>query len=419
MKKIVIVTSGQPSANPRVVKEATALDAAGYLVTVVYAPLSPWADEFDRQLFAETPNIRWIKVGYHLVKQRHHYSIIRLRRKLNDCVSQAVPSLNIAPENAFIFYAQELKKKSAQIKADLYIAHNLGALPAAVMAAKKHGAKCAFDAEDFHRGEDYQSKHQQQIAITIEDKYIPQLNYLSAASPLISKAYQQLYLAAKVVTLNNVFSKKHLQNVNTNAENGLSLFWFSQVIGANRGLELIVEAMNKKPSLNISLHLLGSINDTYKTELLEKIHRPDTLRFYSPMPLEEIFSLAAKFDVGLASEVPHCLNRELCLTNKLFTYLLAGNYVLASDTPAQKLFLQTYPKAGALYSAHNAEETASLLEQLYYDKEHLLEGRLSALALGAEKFNWEEESKKLIEVIKSTLNEIEEHPHYIAALPTV
>jgi glycosyltransferase involved in cell wall biosynthesis len=34
-KRIVIITSGQPSANPRVVKEALALDEAGYRLTVL------------------------------------------------------------------------------------------------------------------------------------------------------------------------------------------------------------------------------------------------------------------------------------------------------------------------------------------------------------------------------------------------
>ncbi len=48
----------------------------------------------------------------------------------------------------------ELKKSACDIKADLYIAHNLGALTAAAMAAQKNNARYSFDAEDFHRAQE-------------------------------------------------------------------------------------------------------------------------------------------------------------------------------------------------------------------------------------------------------------------------
>ena len=46
--------------------------------------------------------------------------------------------------------------------------------------------------------------------------------------------------------------------------------------------------------------------------------------------------LAAQHDVGLASELSTPPNRAISLTNKVFTYLLAGIPVLLSNTPAQR-----------------------------------------------------------------------------------
>jgi len=48
LKKIVLITTGQPSCNPRVVKEADALSAAGHEVTVIYNYYIGWADENDQ-----------------------------------------------------------------------------------------------------------------------------------------------------------------------------------------------------------------------------------------------------------------------------------------------------------------------------------------------------------------------------------
>ena len=51
--KIVLITTGQPSCNPRIVKEADALSAAGHEVIVVYNYFIKWADENDQLLLAK------------------------------------------------------------------------------------------------------------------------------------------------------------------------------------------------------------------------------------------------------------------------------------------------------------------------------------------------------------------------------
>ena len=78
---VTIITSAQPSANPRVVKEAKVLLDAGYHVSVIWCPISPWADLFDQKLFKQYPQIKWIKAGYHSQKQPLGYWYARVRQK--------------------------------------------------------------------------------------------------------------------------------------------------------------------------------------------------------------------------------------------------------------------------------------------------------------------------------------------------
>ena len=49
-KKIVLITTGQPSVNPRIVKEADTLQAAGFDVIVLYSYFIDWAQEKDKVL---------------------------------------------------------------------------------------------------------------------------------------------------------------------------------------------------------------------------------------------------------------------------------------------------------------------------------------------------------------------------------
>ena len=53
MKKIVLITSGQPSTNPRLVKEADSLVEEGYDVLVIYQYWNAWATKADKELLKE------------------------------------------------------------------------------------------------------------------------------------------------------------------------------------------------------------------------------------------------------------------------------------------------------------------------------------------------------------------------------
>jgi glycosyltransferase involved in cell wall biosynthesis len=403
-RKIVIVTAAQPSANPRVVKEATALAEAGYKVSVIYTSISPWADKYDNELFAATPNVEWIRTGYNAIKQPLKFKFVRLRRKLYEKLYINF-LVNNSPENAFTLYAPELKKKAQLIKANLYIAHNLGALPAAVIAAQKWKAAAAFDAEDFHRGEDAIGSVHYRLALRIENKYFVQLSYLSTASPLIRDCYKKHFPNQNFFTINNAFSKAFLQPPPTKTTEGLSLFWFSQKVGSNRGLEIIVLALNKLTHLNISFGILGYCCDTYKEELVKISAKPSSISFLPQVSLEDVFKIAATYDVGLASEIPYCENRDVCLTNKLFTYLMCSNCVIASNTSAQKDFFSNYPGVGVLYKNDDPTDLARKIEELYINRGLLAGCRRNAYDLAKSELNWQNESEKLLLVVDKILSE--------------
>jgi glycosyltransferase involved in cell wall biosynthesis len=286
-------------------------------------------------------------------------------------------------------------------KARIYIAHYLGALPAAVKAASKHGAPVIFDAEDFHRGEEPYYPGQINDVIQIEDRLLPGIDLVTTASPLISASYQQLYPRQKIITINNVFSLKQLQPVMVDDPQQLKLFWFSQNIGPNRGLELIVDALNAITE-NVSLTLLGNIrSDAYVEGLLKRSRQGGKVHFMQPVIPEQIFEIASQFDIGLAAEIPHCLNRDICLTNKIFTYLLAGNCILASATAAQKGFIDANPQVGFLYLHDDAAALAGIIRELYYNRNRLAECKRQASLLGSSYLNWEKESEKIIEEINN------------------
>ena len=400
--KVVIISTGQPSANPRVVKEATALSYCGYKVSVIYCPMSPWANEFDKLLFARTPAIKWIKTGYSIEEDFWKYNFSRLRRKFYELFNKFFPFIFRSKVEGMFLFSPDLKRKAKINRANLYIAHYLGALPAAIAAGKKHNAAVIFDAEDFHRGEEPGFREQKKYIIETEDRYLPKVNSLITASPLISAAYKKFYPHQTIVTINNVFSKINIREIRQ-TEKELKLFWFSQNIGAHRGLENIIKAMNLLHG-EVSLHLLGNIRDKmYFQSLITTSTCPEKIHLLNPVPPEQVFKIASQFDIGIAAEIPHSENRNICLTNKIFTYLVAGNCVLASNTDAQKDFMDRHPGIGLLYDYNQPADMASKIQALYDDRDLLQSCKINGSNLAKSEMNWENESLKLLSLVKTVM----------------
>ncbi|RZL50480.1 MAG: hypothetical protein EOP00_04200 [Pedobacter sp.] len=307
-----------------------------------------------------------------------------------------------------------LYRKGLAIKADLYIGHNLAALPVIVKLAKKNNSKCGFDAEDFHRNEvtDDTFKTEFIKAKALEDEFIEQIDYLTGASPLICEAYELLYPKFKAIVINNVFTNKQLitpKEKNYNFDKELKLFWFSQTIGKNRGLENAIEAIGKLKKTHITLTLLGSVNEAIRADFLNLANQfgleQNQLNFIPPIVPDKISELANKFDIGLALEPGFCLNNHLALSNKIFTYFTSGLAIIMTETSAQKQFLLTYPNIGQSYPIGNVDKLASIID--YYDKnrESLWDAKISAFSLAKNEMNWETESVKFLEIINNVIKD--------------
>jgi glycosyltransferase involved in cell wall biosynthesis len=403
-KKILLVSSGQPSLNPRLVKEADALTSVGYEVIVLYTYWNNWGTLHDKQLFAGK---KWkaIRLCGDPEQKQITWFLSRLIHKASKYILQRTGIYTYFADIAISRGSYFLIRGAKKHKADLYIAHNLGALPAVVKAAEFYKKPCGFDAEDFHRQEvsDDVGSYNFKISSFIEDRYFPFVNYITASSPLIAGKYALLYKRS-VTCILNVFPKTADFSIIQNENKPLKLFWFSQTIGPNRGLETIVEAMSLTTAA-VELHLLGQTADGYQQHLLQLAQTAgvanNSIFFYDPVMADQLFKIAAQFDIGVASETGFCLNNNIALSNKLFTYIQSGLAVAASNTPAQSAFMKQYPQIGKTYS--NAKELSIVLTRYDQNRELLFQTKNEAFKIGQNQLNWENESRKFLNVVERAL----------------
>lgn len=383
-------------------KEADTLADAGYTVTVLYMYWNAWGADFDQELIGSK---KWqaICIGGDPQYKKARYFLSRLIYKLGQTVSRKTKGrfmADIAVARASYFLIREAKKHTA----DLYIGHNLGALPAAVRAAKANNKPCGFDAEDFHRYENSNDDNNTNVILKtqLENKYIPKLDYLTTSSPQIAIAYGQIFVNSKPTVLLNVFPKSDCTIADTISP--LKLFWFSQTIGPNRGLDDIINALKTLDSGCFELNLLGDKSPGTGSFINAIVNSGINLKLHPPIHPDKIITFANQFDIGLAMENKAPTNRDICLTNKIFTYMQAGLAIIASDTTAQTALINKNPTIGHLYPAGDPRAMADILINYYRNRASLINAKNESLRLGQVQYNWEVESIKFLQVVEHTLH---------------
>ena len=261
-KFILLLTSGSPATNPRLVKEANGLVARGYRVHVIYGYITDWADKLDSGIIK---NANWTceRVGGHPSKRKITWAFTRLLHRTARALQHVGPLTIFASRLSWPLFIA-----GRRYQPDAIVAHNLGALPPASLLARSKNIPFFFDAEDFHRAESREPS-QNSLAERIEHKLLPRCRRMAAASPAIADAYRELFPDADVTTVNNSFSLQDQQPLaSANIENGLKFIWFSQTIGPDRGLLEFLEAATSSPTeMSMEITLIGTIEAAFEDEL--------------------------------------------------------------------------------------------------------------------------------------------------------
>ena len=405
-----ILTPGHLSTNPRLVKEADALAKAGYHVSVIAADFALWARDADKSFSGQSWQVvRTLPFGPH--SPRSSRVVQLLRQRLARAMVVAGVHHPAVVRAAWHPISPDLVTAALDVAADLYIAHYPAALPAAAIAAQCHQAFYAFDAEDFHLGdppEGAEHNTERRMIRAIEARYLPGCIYVTAASPGIADAYVEAYGITRPTVVLNVFPRSQGPSGPTprgTANPRPSVYWVSQTIGPDRGLECAVRAIGwarARPHLYLRGTPAAGFLDRLRV-IAGEAGASERLHILPPAAPSEMERLAAAYDVGLVGETGHTPNRRIALTNKQFTYLLAGIPLVMSDIPAHRAFAPAMGGAARLYPVDNPAALAAALDTLLGDPASLAAARNAAWQLGQERFNWDVKQTKLLGCVEAAL----------------
>ncbi|HWB10163.1 MAG TPA: hypothetical protein VG826_13115 [Pirellulales bacterium] len=400
-------------------KAADALDLAGYDVRVVSSLSAGWATQADDDA-RRRRTWRWAAVDSRRHAAPRTYFISGLRfhgaRRLARLFGTGRLPLSLAARG-YARLHDELVAAIVSEPCDLIYAGQTGALAAAAVAGRRMGVPYALDLEDFHSAEaadEPANRLAMDLAARIEREILPGAEFLTAGSAAIANAYEGTY-GRRPIPINNAFPlPPRAPDIRVSPGAGLKLYWFSQTIGTGRGLEDVVRAMGLA-RLPGELHLRGSSNAAY-ADALRQLARAEAPRLelviHAPGPPDSMVDACRDYDLGLALEQDRVFNRTICLTNKAFTYMLAGLALVFTDTPGQRPLIDDLGAHALVYRPGDIATLAAGLKSWADDPPRLLQAKQAAWAAAERRWHWEhpQERGALLDAVASALTRAEPSP---------
>lgn len=391
MRSICFLTSLNLVSNPRIVKEIELAHHAGMAVQVVCFRFRNNSDVRDQILVSQVQRMGVVVYQLEYSKSKFWswlviqfaFQVIRLVYRITK--AQRLGRI-LAGGKVGVYLHQQVKHLSLQ-SSTWIIAHNPGAfLAGCTLAAKWPSAQLGIDVEDYHPGESANAHQQAEITFLLQYA-MQQASYVSFASKPIEDRCRKLLptLGEKSVgVIPNAFPRAEFIAPATRLNQpGIRAVWFSQHISFGRGLEALLACIAEH-RLPIRVTLIGNLHQDFWVQVLSQYDFVDVL---PPLLQSELHRALGSYDLGLAIEPGKDENNALALSNKLFAYVQAGLYVVVSDTPGHRSFMDNQPELGYVTSLHPSKLSVAL----HYCVDHIdsIRAKHQERYVRAEQFSWE------------------------------
>ncbi len=330
-RNICMITYDAPFIDRRILLEASSLINAGFKVSIVY-PFGDADNDFQEVGINYITSERPINLKKILVKTKG-----TLRKKLPQNIYTLLKKsyFKIARRN-LIDYEKELFKKAIEQKYDIYVAHDLPALPIAHKAARFHNALLVYDAHEFYLGQIAVSEDRKRFFENIENKYIHDVNLMFTVNEDIAELFRDKYKIEDIHILYNAMNEQQITNHVSlhnllKINNSKKIVLYQGGFLEDRNLEFLLNSACYLPN-NIILVMLGY---SFLEEKLKKMAiRMNILNkkvfFIDRVPQKKLLSYTSGADFGIIPYPDIDLNTKYCTPNKLFEFVMAEVPIIAN-----------------------------------------------------------------------------------------
>lgn len=287
--------------------------------------------------------------------------------------------------------------------AKLIWANDLDTLPAAYFASKLKKKKLIYDTHEFYTEtpELVNRPFAQSIWRKIESAIFPKLSTIITVNDSIAKLYKEKY-KKNIDVIRNIPASFNIDVPKTRKELGLPedkkiLIIQGAGINIDRGAEESCLAMQHLDDCVLLIIGSGDVIPMLK-KMTSKMGLNSKILFRNKMDFKELRHYTMCADIGLAIDKDTNINYRYSLPNKLFDYLHAGIPVLTSGLPELDKILDHFD-AGYKILNHDPQHIADVIKNIFNNYDEYKVKKYNASQAG-EKLRWENEERKLINIIR-------------------
>jgi len=301
-------------------------------------------------------------------------------------------------------------RKALQIDAGIYHFHDPEFIPCGVLL-KLRGKKVIFD---IHENISKQIKLKQWLPFrNLFSKLYSGIDFLTSKIfylLLAEKSYAIIYkkYTKNFTTILNMPENGLLKNyLNTNRSDLQNNLFYIGRVSKERGIFQLLKALKELQQRKVEFyfHCIGPVDaktmDIINNDENYKNVTPK-IKFYGVLDIKEGIKLSYNCKIGLSVLEP-VENYMDSYSTKIFEYMNIGLPVIASNFPLWKEIVEGN-NCGICVDPLNSEEIANAINYLFNNPDKAHEMGKNGLQAVKEKYNWENEEKKLIELYGKLIN---------------
>jgi len=295
--------------------------------------------------------------------------------------------------------------------ADIYHSHDLNTLPSGYMARRRTGGKLVYDSHELFTELHYIHHMERRIFRWLERYLIHRADAVIITNEFAANELSKRYGIDLPVVVRNCppiakqGDKYHNSSLrgDLNINDTVPIIVHVGIYSKSRGGQKLISAT---PILNhgvvVFLGWSAGKEEGELQDLVKQMKLDEKVFFVPPVAPEQVVGYISSAQVGVVLFRNVSLNHYYVTPNKLWECMSAGLPVVSSNFPALKSIVEGY-HFGKTCNPEDPEDIAAAINWVLADKKRYNEMRRNALK-AAKIFNWENESKKLLEVYRRLSN---------------
>jgi len=292
-------------------------------------------------------------------------------------------------------------------KVKIINAHNLAVLPLSVLLKLfNRKAILVYDAHELETERNGWRNTTKRIAKVVERLLIKFVDELIVVSPEIENWYKTKYNLKNVTTVLNTppyknINKQDIFRDKFNIKDDSLIFLYQGLLTPGRGIELILKTFSdlfKEFGNKYVVVFLG--NGHLSEDILKYKEKNKNIFHHQAVTQDVLLNYTSSADIAFSLIENTCLSYYYCLPNKLFEYTMAGVPVIVTNLFEMEK-LVTKHKIGYVIDKFDGNSLSKLITQTSKIEINQFKSNLNIFK---EKYNWNNEEKKLIDIYTKIFN---------------